>query len=128
MLAKKQLEINPAHPIMKKMLSSLKESDDNVLNEAETEYADLLFNMALLNSGFLLDDPSSLTEPLERLIKVGFGFAREAECSDINVEISESEPEDEEDEVDVDARKFEAMEGAFAEAGATLTGVKTTVH
>lgn len=52
MLAKKQLEINPSHPVMKKMLENIKQSDDSTLTEAQTEYADLLFNMAMLNSGF----------------------------------------------------------------------------
>lgn len=99
MLAKKQLEINPSHPVMKKMLDALKESDNNELNEAQTEYADLMFNMALLNSGFLLDDPSTLTDPLERLIKVGFGFEREAECEDIEIEISNTEDDEEDDEM-----------------------------
>jgi hypothetical protein len=59
-----------------------------------------MFHMALLNSGFLLDDPATLTDPLEKLIKVGFGFDREAECKEIEVEISESEEEDEFDEMD----------------------------
>lgn len=119
MLAKKQLEINPSHPVMKKMLESLKESDDNALTEAQTEYADLLFNMAMLNSGFQLDDPATLTEPLERLIKVGFGFGREAECEDIVVEISESE-EEPEDEV----KDFDDIEGIFDEPGLGLKGTR----
>jgi heat shock protein beta len=33
MLAKKQLEINPSHPVMKKMLENIKESDDSTLSE-----------------------------------------------------------------------------------------------
>lgn len=43
MLAKKQLEINPAHPVMKKLLQSIKDSEDGKLDEASVEYADLLF-------------------------------------------------------------------------------------
>jgi len=42
MLAKKTLELNPNHPVMKKMLDELKENE-NVLSEASTEYADLMF-------------------------------------------------------------------------------------
>jgi len=30
--------------------------------------------MAILNSGFLVENPMDLTEPLEKLIKVGFGL------------------------------------------------------
>jgi len=42
MLAKKTLEINPNHPVMKAMLQRLKDNDGQ-FNEAETEYADLLY-------------------------------------------------------------------------------------
>ena len=42
MLAKKTLELNPSHPVMKKMLDELKENDGE-MSEASTEYADLLF-------------------------------------------------------------------------------------
>jgi len=59
-----------------------------------TEYADLLFNMALLNSGFNVENPGDLTEPLERLIKVVFGLERDAECEDIEVNIDDSESEE----------------------------------
>lgn len=55
MMAKKSLEINPSHPVMKKMLEMVKESEDNSLNEASTEYADLLYQMALLQSGFSIE-------------------------------------------------------------------------
>ena len=42
MLAKKTLELNPHHPVMKSLLEELKEKDGE-LSEASTEYADLLF-------------------------------------------------------------------------------------
>ena len=42
MLAKKSLEINPNHPVMKAMLQKLKDSDGQ-LSEADSEYADLLY-------------------------------------------------------------------------------------
>ncbi len=42
MLAKKTLELNPSHPVMKAMLNEVKENDGS-LSEASTEYADLLF-------------------------------------------------------------------------------------
>ena len=93
MLAKKTLEINPNHPVMKVMLERLKEHDGQ-LNEAETEYADLLYQMALINSGFSNDEPTELTNPLEKLIRVGFGVGREDPIVEIEVQIDE-EPEQE---------------------------------
>ena len=38
MLAKKTLELNPNHPVIKQMLNELKEND-NVLSDASAEYA-----------------------------------------------------------------------------------------
>jgi len=42
MLAKKTLELNPHHSVMKILLEELKEND-GTLNEASTEYANMLF-------------------------------------------------------------------------------------
>ena len=42
MLAKKTLELNPNHPVMKTMLNEIKENDGE-LSEASTEYANLMF-------------------------------------------------------------------------------------
>jgi hypothetical protein len=83
-----------------------------------------MFNMALLNSGFLLDDPSTLTDPLERLIKVGFGFEREAECEDIELVISDTEDDEEDDAF------FERTEQMFADKGmeGKFTGKKETTY
>ena len=62
MLAKKTLELNPHHPVIKEMLNKVKEmSGDDDVSEELTEYADLIFNMALLNSGFLIENPTDFT-------------------------------------------------------------------
>ena len=54
--------------------------------------------MAILNSGFLVENPMDLTEPLEKLIKVGFGIDRDAQVEEIEVELDDEEEEDEEDD------------------------------
>lgn len=97
MLAKKTLELNPSHPVMKALLNELKENDGE-LSEASSEYADLMFQMAIINSGFNVDNPMDLTEPLEKLIKVGFGLARDAATEEIEVELDD----DEDEEIDED--------------------------
>ena len=79
---------------MKKLLSELKENDGQ-LSEASSEYADLLFQMAILNSGFLVENPMDLTEPLEKLIKVGFGFGRDEAVEEIEIELDDEEDEEE---------------------------------
>lgn len=68
MLAKKTLEINPHHSVMKEMLSKVKNSVDGKLDEVTEDSAKLMFHMALLNSGFNIDDPSAYAGALQKLI------------------------------------------------------------
>lgn len=96
MLAKKTLELNPHHPVIKEMLNKVKEmSGDDDVSEELVEYADLIFNMALLNSGFLIENPTDFTLPLQKLLKVGFGIRRDAPIEEIEIDISTMEEEDE---------------------------------
>jgi hypothetical protein len=104
MLAKKTLELNPHHPVIKEMLNKVKEmSGDDDVSEELIEYADLIFNMALLNSGFLIENPTDFTNPLQRLLKVGFGLKRDAPIEEIEIDISTMEDEEQEvEEPDVE--------------------------
>lgn len=112
MLAKKTLEINPHHSLMKEMLSKVKESPDEELDEATKDYAKLLFNMALLNSGFSIEEPSDFTVPLQKLINVGFGLDRDEPFEEIEIEIDE-EPEEatneDSEEINIDDLKIEDL-------------------
>ena len=96
MLAKKTMEINPHHSLMKELLNKVKNSVDGEVDEATKDYAKLLFHMALLNSGFSIDEPSDFTAPLQKLINVGFGLSRDEPITEIEIEIeevAEEEPE-----------------------------------
>jgi len=112
MLAKKTLEINPHHSLMKELLTNVKESPDEELDEATKDYAKLLFNMALLNSGFGIEEPSDFTGPLQKLINVGFGLDRDEPVEEIEVEIDE-EPEEaaneDSEEINIDDLKIEDL-------------------
>jgi hypothetical protein len=52
-----------------------------------------LFNQALLNSGFLIENPADFTQPLQKLLKVGMGLSRDAPVEEIEVDISSVEDE-----------------------------------
>lgn len=93
MLAKKTLELNPHHSVMKEMLAKIKESSDNELNQETKDLASLMYSMALLNSGFNIDQPQDFTGTLQKLINVGFGLDREEPVEEIEVEVDEDEPE-----------------------------------
>jgi len=58
--------------------------------------------MAILNSGFLVENPMDLTEPLEKLIKVGFGLARDEAVEEIEVELDEEEEDEDEEDGDIE--------------------------
>jgi len=90
MLAKKNLELNPSHPVMKTLLEAVKENDGD-LPADQLEYIDLMYQMALINSGFNIDEPTDMTTPLEKLIRVGFGVARDEPCEDIEITLDEPE-------------------------------------
>jgi heat shock protein beta len=93
MLAKKTLEINPHHPIMKQLLQQVKEHDGE-LGAEEAEYTDLIYNLALLNSGFFIEDPTEIQAPMQRLLKLGFGISKDAAVETIEVELSSEEEEE----------------------------------
>lgn len=94
MLAKKTLELNPHHSVTKEMLAKIKEAADDQLPKETEDLASLLYSMALLNSGFNIDDPTKFTGTLQRLINVGFGLDREEAIEEIEVEIDEDEEAD----------------------------------
>jgi len=113
MLAKKTLELNPHHSVMKEMLSKVKASVDGHLDEEVEDLARLMFNMAMLNSGFSIDEPSDFTSPLQRLINVGFGLERNEPIEEIEIDVEEEEEEKEEvveEEVEINPDDLEVEE------------------
>ncbi|XP_061097339.1 heat shock protein HSP 90-alpha 1 [Conger conger] len=71
MTAKKHLEINPQHPIVE-MLRVKAEADKN--DKAVKDLVILLFETALLSSGFTLEDPQTHANRIYRMIKLGLGI------------------------------------------------------
>lgn len=53
MFNKRVMEINPSHPIMKKISQSL---DDSTQTEAITQLVDIIYDSAMLSSGYQLED------------------------------------------------------------------------
>jgi len=71
MAAKKHLEINPDHSI----ISNLKEKADLDKNDKSVkDLVLLLFETALLSSGFSLEDPATHSQRIHRMIKLGLGI------------------------------------------------------
>ncbi|KAK6629455.1 Heat shock protein 83 [Polyplax serrata] len=71
MASKKHLEINPDHPVMN-TLRKKAEADKN--DKAVKDLVMLLFETALLSSGFALEDPQVHSARIYRMIKLGLGI------------------------------------------------------
>jgi len=85
MAAKKHLEINPDHSILEN-LRQRAEADKN--DKSVKDLVMLLFETALLSSGFSLEDPAVHAQRIHRMIKLGLGI------DDDSDEIAEAEVDD----------------------------------
>jgi len=86
MIAKKTLEINPRHPIIKEIATrSAKDPQDKAL----VDLANMMLDSALLVSGFVLDNPSDLSARLNRVLAQGLAVDPEA--------VADEEPEEPEE-------------------------------
>jgi len=71
MAAKKHLEINPDHPIVKALKNKV-DADKN--DKSVKDLVVLLFETSLLSSGFSLENPQTHGERIFRMIKMGLGI------------------------------------------------------
>jgi len=83
MMAKKTMELNPSHPIVKALKDKF---SADAADSAAKDLVWLLYETALLTSGFTLDNPGSFSNRIHRLIKLGLSIDED------------DEPEDDEDD------------------------------
>merc|ERR1719145_181364 len=92
MAAKKHLEINPDHSIVEN-LRQRAEADKN--DKSVKDLVLLLFETALLSSGFSLEDPAVHAKRIHRMIKLGLGIDEddaEVDTGDAPADDSEMPP------------------------------------
>jgi len=85
MMAKKTMELNPKHTIVKALREKF---DSDSGDSAAKDLVMLLYETALLTSGFSLENPASFSSRIHRLVKLGLSI-------DDDDEDEEDEPVDE---------------------------------
>ena len=88
MAAKKHLEINPDHSIIKSLKSKV-DLDKN--DKSVKDLVILLFETSLLSSGFSLDNPQTHAERIFRMIKMGLGIDEEEVEQAVEEEVKSAE-------------------------------------
>merc|ERR1712183_292627 len=97
MSGRKTLEINPNHPVIADLLVKVKANKDD---KAALDTAAVLFQTALIKSGFEIADPSALVNRVYRLMSKELGVDPDAPLKEVGVPEEEEEAEEEKDEGD----------------------------
>jgi len=103
MAAKKHLEINPDHSIVEN-LRQRAETDKN--DKSVKDLVLLLFETALLSSGFSLEDPAVHAKRIHRMIKLGLGIDED----DADVDAADAVEDSEMPPLEGDAEDASRME------------------
>merc|ERR1712066_201998 len=115
MSGRKTLEINPNHPVVVDLLNKVKaDKEDAVAKDS----AQVLFQTALMESGYEIADPSALVARVYRLMSKELGVDPDAPIKEVEVpeeeEEAEEEDKDDKDESD-DADKEDEKDDAEPE-------------
>merc|ERR1712137_913955 len=109
MSGRKTLEVNPNHPVVVDLLNKVKSDKENV---AALDTAQVLFQTALIESGYEIADPSALVSRVYRLMSKELGVDPDAPIKEVEVpkEEEEEEAEEEEEEEEEEDEKEEKEE------------------
>merc|ERR1712072_154788 len=95
MSGRKTLEVNANHPVVIDMLSKIKADKED---KAALDSAQVLFQTALLESGYEIADPSALVNRFYRLMSKELGVDPDAPIKEVEVPEGEEEEEEAEEE------------------------------
>merc|ERR1712091_3054 len=112
MSGRKTLEINPNHPVVIDLLAKVKADKED---KAAVDSASVLFQTALIESGYEIADPSALVKRVYKLMSKELGVdpdapLKEVEIPDEEEAEEESEGGDEDKEEDSDAEEEKEAE------------------
>merc|ERR1712232_1226127 len=99
MSGRKTLEVNPNHPVVVDLLSKVKGDKDD---KAALDTAQVLFQTALIESGYETADPSALVNRVYRLMSKELGVDPDAPLKEVEVPEGEEEEAEDDDKDDSD--------------------------
>merc|ERR1712216_267523 len=104
MAGRKTLEVNPNHPVVVDLLAKVKADKEDA---AALDTAQVLFQTALIESGYEIADPSALVNRVYRLMSKELGVDPDAPIKEVEVPEEEEEAEEEAEEEDKDESEEE---------------------
>merc|ERR1711972_981291 len=107
MSGRKTLEVNPNHPVIVDLLAKVKADKED---KAGLDTAQVLFQTALIESGYEIADPSALVNRVYRLMSKELGVDPDAPMKEVEV------PEGEEDEAEDDDKDDEDKDDSADDA------------
>merc|ERR1712063_33116 len=114
MSGRKTLEVNPNHPVIIDLLSKVKANKED---SAAKDTAQVLFQTALIESGYELADASALVNRVYRLMSKELGVDPDAPIKEVEVPEGEDEEEAEEEEDKDDSDESDDKEDSDDESG-----------
>jgi heat shock protein beta len=109
MSGRKTLEVNPNHPVVVDLLSKVKDDKEN---PAALDTAQVLFQTALIESGYEIADPSALVNRVYRLMSKELGVDPDAPLKEVEVPEDDAEEEEAEEEEEEEEAEEEDEEKA----------------
>merc|ERR1711966_247870 len=111
MSGRKTLEVNPNHPVIVDLLSKIKADKESTIALSSAE---VLFQTALIESGYEIADPSALVGRIYRLMSKDLGVDPDAPLKE--VEVPEEEEAEEESEGEESSEEDGDSDGEEKEA------------
>merc|ERR1719506_994176 len=105
MSGRKTLEVNANHPVVVDLLAKIKADKENA---AALDTAQVLFQTALIESGYEIADPSALVSRVYKLMSKELGVDPDAPIKEVEVPEEEEEAEEEDKEDGGDDKEDEA--------------------
>lgn len=84
MQSKKTLEINPGHPITRELKNKIQE---DAADRTVRDLSVLLYETALLTSGFSLEQPQNFADRIHKMIALGLGLSDDEPSAEAEADV-----------------------------------------